>query len=160
MRPQKRISVIKELLNTDENKEKILASLLGDDIKEIDISATVEDWNVQYDYLFKDWTDNPDMRIAQMLVTCNIIPNIPGFWYYKEDYKVLVDAGLAEARDILHWGQNYDKDMNRLPKTLWKPIKDLGTAHITAILGDIKAGKMKNIRPGYIEAFELELERR
>jgi hypothetical protein len=32
------------------------------------------------------------------------------------------------------WGNNYDKDMNRLPKIIWKPIKELSTDHIKAIL--------------------------
>jgi hypothetical protein len=39
-------------------------------------------------------------------------------------------------RKNLHWGVNMDKDKNILPITLWKPICDLNTDHIQAILDE------------------------
>ena len=56
----------------------------------------------------------------------NIIP-------YEE--LTVVDDGIHETRrENLHWGVNYDKEMNRLKQTEFRPIKDLDTDHIEAIL--------------------------
>lgn len=56
----------------------------------------------------------------------NIIP--------YEDLSVYDDDSHENRAKYLEWGSNYDKDMNRLPKTVFKPIKDLDTDHIQAIL--------------------------
>ena len=79
------------------------------------------------------WLDNPDLRFSQVLIAKEIIPNTPGSWYYREDSEILEELGF-EDREFLLWGQNYDKDMNLLPKTIYRPIKDLNTDHIEAIL--------------------------
>ena len=79
------------------------------------------------------WLNNPDLRFSQVLVNNSIIPNIPGSWYYMEDSEILEELGI-EDREFLLWGQYYDKDMNLLPKTIYRPIKDLNTEHIKAIL--------------------------
>ena len=42
--------------------------------------------------------------------------------------------GSFETDRFLLWGRNYDKNMKRLPKTEFVPIKDLNTDHIWAIL--------------------------
>ncbi len=42
--------------------------------------------------------------------------------------------GSFETDRFLLWGINYDKNMKRLPKTQFVPIKDLNTDHIWAIL--------------------------
>ena len=42
--------------------------------------------------------------------------------------------GSFETDRFLLWGVNYDKNMKRLPKTEFVPIKDLNTDHIWAIL--------------------------
>lgn len=31
------------------------------------------------------WLKNPDLRLTQVLVNLNIIPNAPGVWYYIEE---------------------------------------------------------------------------
>jgi hypothetical protein len=31
------------------------------------------------------WLKNPDLRLTQVLVNLNIIPNVPGVWYYIEE---------------------------------------------------------------------------
>ena len=71
-----------------------------------------------------------------------------------EEDEILEKLGIP-AREYLLWGQNYDKDVNLLPKTLYKPIKDLTTDHIQAILD---GGYTKN--PKYIKCFEEELKLR
>ena len=100
------------------------------------------------------WLENPDLRFSQVLVGLGIIPNIPGFWYYIEEDEILEKLGIP-TREYLLWGQNYDKDMNLLPKTLYKPIKDLSTDHIQAIL---EGGYAK--REKYIKCFKEELKLR
>lgn len=100
------------------------------------------------------WNINPDLRITQVLVNTDTIPNLPGFWYYREDEDILINQGY-EPREVLLWGNNYDKDMNRLPKTKWILIKDLDTDHIEAILD----GKYTRSSL-YIKAFQDELKLR
>lgn len=51
-----------------------------------------------------------------------------------EDLTVYDDGKHSTRREYLVWGKNYDKDMNRLPKTEYVFIKDLTTDHIEAIL--------------------------
>lgn len=100
------------------------------------------------------WLKNPDLRFSQVLINLGIIPNIPGFWYYIEEDEILEKLEI-EPREYLLWGQNYDKNMNLLPSTIYKPIKDLETDHIQAILD---GGYTKN--PKYIKCFEEELKLR
>jgi hypothetical protein len=65
------------------------------------------------------------------------------------------DDGSHELRrQYLTWGNNFDKDMNRLPKTIYNPIKDMTSDHIQAILD---GGWAKN-NPFYEELFKEELE--
>ena len=100
------------------------------------------------------WKENPDQRFGQVLVNLGIIPNLPGFWYYIEEIEIFEALGVP-AREYLLWGQNYDKDMNLLPQTIRKPIKDLNTDHIKAILG----GKWV-VGGHYQKCFEEELKLR
>jgi hypothetical protein len=54
----------------------------------------------------------------------------------KEEMKNLCiySDGSFETDRFLLWGVNYDKNMKRLLKTEFVPIKDLNTEHIWAIL--------------------------
>lgn len=40
---------------------------------------------------------------------------------------------IKEIREVFHWGNNYDKDMNRIP-TRWVRLKDITDDHLEAIL--------------------------
>lgn len=51
-----------------------------------------------------------------------------------KDLAVYDDGTHETRRKYLHWGRNFDKDMNRLKETEWVPIKDLETDHIENIL--------------------------
>ena len=65
------------------------------------------------------------------------------------------DDGTHELRrQYLTWGNNYDKDMNRLPKTVYNPIMDMSTEHIQSILD---GGWVKN-NSFYEELFKQELK--
>jgi hypothetical protein len=79
--------------------------------------------------------------------------------YDKDDFielsKTFKDCTLDDCTKYLNWGQNYDKDMNKLPKTIFKPICELTTDHIEAIL---KGGFCRNEM--YLKVFAYELNKR
>lgn len=35
------------------------------------------------------WKENPDLRFSQVLICLELLPNIPGFWYYMEEDEIL-----------------------------------------------------------------------
>lgn len=41
---------------------------------------------------------------------------------------------MPEIREQLIWGQNYNEKNERLPETIYKPLKDLTTSHISGII--------------------------
>jgi hypothetical protein len=100
------------------------------------------------------WLENPDQRIGQVLINLEILPDTFEIWIDEEDY-ILKDQGIPE-REYKLWGSNYDKDMNRLPETIWRPICELTTDHIEAILINGYA----NNYIVYKNLFEKELELR
>jgi len=74
---------------------------------------------------------------------------------YIDLYKLFKDCTLNECTQYLMWGQNYDKDMNKLPETIFKPICELTTDHIQAILdGNYCKDEM------YLYVFNYELSTR
>lgn len=79
--------------------------------------------------------------------------------YDKPDFielgKQFKECTLDECTKYLNWGQNYDADMNKLPETIFKPICELNTGHIEAILeGNYCKNEM------YLKVFEYELNKR
>jgi len=111
MRPARRIPIVLEAVR---NKYKIPKK----DINELQ----------------KIWEDNPDLRFTQLLVNTNIIPNVPGSWYYQEDLEFMVDDLGVAPRDCLLWG-SYGKD----GKDGKGPVKhlllrEMTNQHIEAIL--------------------------
>ena len=109
---------------------------------------------INFEELRKAWYENPDWRFSQVLVNSGTLSNIPGSWYYIEEDELLEKQGIP-LREILFWGKNYDKDMNRLPETQWILIKDMSTEHITAVLDGKFTGN-----PRYLKTFKEELDLR
>ena len=76
----------------------------------------------------------------------------------RQSYKELsiMDNGDHELRrKYLHWGVNFTKDMERLSETIWKPIEELTSDHIEAIIdGNFCRGGI------YLETFIDELKYR
>jgi len=103
----------------------------------------------------KYWLENQDLRFTQVLINMGYIPNYPGSWYYKEDYDTFMQSGNA-PRDVLFWGQNYDRDMERLPETKWLLIRDMIIDHIKAVI----AFMGDKLPERYKLAFEEELKTR
>lgn len=146
MRPKERIHIFLEKMNTTKT-----LNVYFPDMEEKSIEELSDRVFSSLGLIEKTWYENPDWRFSQVLVNLGIIPNIPGFWYYMEDEQVLIEQGVP-ARECILWGNNYDKDMNRLPKTIWRPIKDMKTDHIQNILDGKWTGN-----PLYTKTFKEEL---
>lgn len=143
MRPIERIPIVLEVLPM---REYITSFNILD---EEGVNKVVDDIDIIK--LKKFWEENPDLRLTQVLVNMNYIPNAPGLWYYTEESDWLIKNNICEPRDILFWGINFDKNMKRIPheKVL---IKTLDTAHIKAILeGEFTGNTL------YITTFQKEL---
>lgn len=76
--------------------------------------------------------------------------------YDKHDFEELseYDNGDHEKRRrLLRWGSNYDKNMNRLPETIYRNIIDMDNDHIKSILdGNWCKSEL------YLEVFKNELK--
>lgn len=70
------------------------------------------------------------------------------------DTSIKDDGSHELRRQYLTWGNNYDKDMNKLPKTIFIPIKDMTSDHIQAILD----GGYVKYNSFYEEVFKEELK--
>ena len=67
----------------------------------------------------------------------------------------IIDNGTHKLRrQYLTWGNNYDKDMKRLPETVYTPIMNMTSEHIQAILDNNYVENNKF----YKELFEEELK--
>lgn len=94
----------------------------------------------------------------------NYVENKNGklFSFHRHDYKdniddednyIMIDGGfddyircsgelksgeikdlMPEIREQFTWGQNYDENNNKLPETIYRPLKDLTSSHITGII--------------------------
>jgi hypothetical protein len=70
------------------------------------------------------------------------------------DTSIQDDGKHETRRQYLKWGTNFDKDMKRLPETVYLLIKDMTSDHIKAILD---GGWVENNK-FYEELFEEELK--
>lgn len=127
MRPPHRIPLMLQHLDWILFMEKI-------QIPEEDVFDVIDNIVTNLPKIKKYWTQNPDLRLIQVLVNLRFIPYTIGFWYYYEETDFMIGVMNVPAREILMWGQNYDKNNNLLRKTKWRFIKDMNTDHIKAIL--------------------------
>ena len=42
----------------------------------------------------KFWNEHQDLRLSQVLISLNYLPNLPGYWFYKEDEDILKEQGI------------------------------------------------------------------
>lgn len=158
MRRPERIKIILDALSNDENKKKVLDFWFPEDegCKVLEDMLLV--WSTfRHDDIFEFWHYNPDLRLSQVLIALNIIPNVQGFWFYIEDEMLMIDTEILDATEIMFWGQNYDKDDNKLKSTNWILIKDMAKDHINAVLNDVMEGKYV-IEERYVDAFTKRLK--
>lgn len=147
MRPKERIE---DFLN------KVKLEKVFKDIWKIEYSEDlIKKINSQLDLLKDVWLEHQDWRFSQLLINTGLIPNYPGFWYHKEEPEILEELGYPPS-ECYYWGQNFDKNMKLLPKTIYKPIKELTTEHLEAILD----GGFVNRNLKYKSIMEKELKDR
>jgi len=149
MRPVERIILFLELI--DGKVDNIIYAIWGFNTPPVEQLAL---YYTNEDKIKEFWLENPDLRFSQVLVNLGIIPNIPGSWYYLEEVELLERLGI-DPTEYLLWGQNYDKDMKRLPQTIRRPICELETDHIKSI---INGGWCNS--PKFLDAFNAELKKR
>lgn len=167
MRRPERIPIILELLKDNTNKRKVLGvyftpkegTQLEVGMPYFEIDNIVKKWDEMFEEFSAFWKQIPDLRLSQVLVNYDILINYAGFWYYLDDEITMISTNLLQPRDIYFWGQNYDKDLNKLPETNWLLIKNMSKDHIEAILKDVKDEKIK-VGEKYIEYFNNELKLR
>ena len=167
MRQPRRIGIILKALNSKENKKKLLeqwftppeGAQLEFNSAFNNIEAIIKNWEAKEDDFQNFWVDNTDLRLPQVLINMGIMPNYPGFYYHKEDEDSIISSGILEARDLLFWGNNYDKDNNLLGETRWVKVDEMTTGHLEAIVDLYDAEKIK-VSKFYIEMFKKELKQR
>lgn len=167
MRQKQRIPIILDVLKDNDKKREVLEHFfkpkpgiqmeIGMPFYEID--NIIKAWKLNEDLVKKLWIKNPDLRLTQVLINVGIMPNFPGFYYYIEDELLMIDTGLLAPRDILFWGQNYDKDNNRLDETNYILIRDINNGHLQAILDVVFKDIKTHIHP-YYKFLTDELKRR
>ena len=149
MRPSERIVPFVSKVFGDHKLEDVITKIYN-----LDGKYYHPDLYYMEDDVLTFWLDHPDLRFSQVLIALDILENEPGLWFYTEDSDVLESLGYPD-REILLWGQCFDKDMNRLAKTIYRPISELDTDHIKAI---VDGGWCRSER--YLKAFDDELKYR
>lgn len=150
MRPKERIPIFIQNINI----KKLITEWFKDQ-KTINITKTTSLITRDIHVIIQYWLDNPNLRFSQVLINMGYIPNIPGMWYYESNNDILVKQG-CKPRNVILWGNVFDKKGNRLPKPKWILIKDLTTDHIEAIL----ISNLLRLNPTLIKYFTDELELR
>lgn len=146
MRAPQRIPILMEKINF----EQFIA-----DLKVFENPKEVSDQIDLFDVL-EFWNENPDYRLTQVLIQLGYLPNSPGGWFYIEEDNWAIEKGLVKFEEIHFWGVNYDKDGNRLPKTIFKPLHELTTEHIENIIKWIKDNH-QDLSPEYLNYFRSRI---
>lgn len=154
MRNPKRIPIILDLL-----KDNYAEFLKDCGIEEIDIDTLISIYNSKRKEIEEFWLDNPDLRLTQVFVNLGIIPNFPGFWYYKEEVDYVIEKGFCNVEDICFWGVNYTKEMVKLPETDFRLLKNLETDHIRAIIKFYmeQYGSLSRLNQKYLKYFQQRI---
>lgn len=147
IRAKERISIVLDKIDMN-------LFLSSGDLNKKQIVEGVRYFEKNKDKLQKSWEQYPDQRLGQFLINNSII-NDDFTLYNIEETKWLIDKELVEPRQMLFWGQIYDKDGNKLPEVRYSPIMDLNTEHIEKILET-----QHHISKLYKNAFEEELQLR
>ncbi len=120
-----------------------------------------DDWDWIYNQVItnlpnieKYWKANPDLRLGQMLINMVLFPD--GMAWFVEETNWLVEQGLADVDEVNFWAKSYDADGNRLPETIWIPLKDVTPDNAEAILEWFKSTRFLRLPP----ATKLYLERK
>lgn len=119
------------------------------------LDKLVENVKNNLEKIEKEWKEYPDYRLGQLLINNGYIPDYYKLWNIEEDDWLIANKAV-KIEDIKFWGNNYDKDMNRLSETRYVLLKDLEDAHIAAIL-DFFEERMMSINPDYLKYFKTRI---
>lgn len=102
------------------------------------------EWESQKAEIQEFWMSNPDLRLTQVLINYDIMPNVLGTWYQTEETDWMIEQGIVEFDEIHFWGVNYTASGKKLSKTVYKPLKDLTDDHIVSIIKWFKDRKIED----------------
>ncbi len=77
------------------------------------------------------WMENPDLRLAQLLVIGGILENVSGPWFYVEETDYMIKSKTVKPEELLFWG-TYGKDGKSPLKMI--AINDMDSEHLDACL--------------------------
>ena len=117
-----------------------------------DIKLCLKDVNMQI--LKKFWLDNYDLRLTQVLVNLDIIPNYLGTWYYTEETNWLVEHKILKFEEIHFWTSILDKNNKKLKKPKVILLKNMKIDHIQAIVDNFSI----KINKDYLKYFKKRLK--
>lgn len=102
----KKIDVLLQFFNKKIVRETYLKFVLDSiETTQIRTSNLVSDylflWEEKQEEIKVFWKLHPYLRLSQVLIHYNIIPNLSGFWFYKEDVDFLVENSFCEYEDLV-----------------------------------------------------------
>lgn len=148
MRPIERIPIILDAINFEEFLKD--AKVFDEDTINTCILAISQNWKELREF----WEANPYLRLFQVLINGGFLPNLPGFYYYKEETDYCIEKGYLQPRDIYFWG-SYGKDGKGPLK--WISIKKMETDHLKACL-DTQTQMKAEYRKVMLEELKLRKE--
>lgn len=153
-RIKERIPIVLKFINFEEFLKDILQNLYSFE----NINTIVKNFNLNINNIEKYWLNNPDLRLTQVLINLDIIPNFPGSWYYIEETDWLIKNNYCKFEDINFWGKRLDINNKLLSETKWILLKDLSMDHIESILSFVEKNNI-NIKPEYKKYFKQRLSK-
>jgi len=96
------------------------------------------------------WKENPDMRIGQVLINMQLVPNNIMIWHAEEP-DILMSQGIP-PEECLYWTSMYDKDEKVLDEPITRKVSSLTKEHIIRIVEFMKEHNGK-LSPEMEQAF-------
>jgi len=148
MRQPGRIPIVLKVINWEH--------FLQEHLQLIDVTTEYDNIQENLEEFTKYWEEYYDLRLGQALINFGLLPDIFNLWEVEEtDW--LIKNNYCTFEDIYFWGVNFTKEGERLPATVWVPIKDITIDHIQNILLFFGARGYK-MEEKYKEYFEAKLD--
>ena len=96
------------------------------------------------------WKENPDMRIGQVLINMQLVPNNIMIWHAEEP-DILMSQGIP-PEECLYWTSMYNKDEKVLDEPITRKVSSLTKEHIIRIVEFMKEHNGK-LSPEMEQAF-------
>ena len=104
----------------------------------LDIQKTDKEWKEFAEAIRIAWKQerNIDMRIGQLLINLEKIPDTISIWY-DDEIEILLSQGFA-PEEVIFWTSIYDKEGNLRDKPSTSLMKDLSIEHVKNIANFIE----------------------